>query len=200
MPRARSLSAATFLNLAAPALVPGPALRSLEWVDLNGDRTLDLLAIGTQVRTAIGASRIPSVAATRDCDPPVPGGACPDPRAEAATFVGAALPAIDAPAIVVAVIDTGAVYRLTADPAAPAVQLRAACPACVPLLALAARDLDGDRRLDLIGIDAELGVHTGLAAQGYSLRAVAPRPIPPLAPAATFIALSISGAPLDAPP
>ena len=87
-------------------------------------------------------------------------------------------------------------YRIAVDPADPQspviAQLPDACPICPPIIALAARDLDGDRRLDLVGIDPRLGVHTALAADGY--RFVASTPIFP-GPAFGVVELSVTGAP-----
>jgi len=101
---------------------------------------------------------------------------------------------------VIATFPARKMYRLTVDPAAPQspaiVPIPDACPTCLPIIALDARDLDGDRRLDLVGIDPRLHVHTALAARGYQF--VESVPIATAQPF-TVVELSISGARVPAP-
>jgi hypothetical protein len=75
-------------------------------------------------------------------------------------------------------------------PAAPC----ATAGTCPPILAVVVRDLDGDHQLDVIAIDADLQVFTGLARDNLMLRAAIKIPT---APAAAFVAVrtSVTGAP-----
>lgn len=193
--RARGLSATTNVNINNADTPPAPPLRGFDWIDLDGDGRLDLAVFGTQVRLHEGDVRIPNnPTLTRDCDPPVAPNGCAMP--EAVAFAGAALPSLDAPGVVIATFPLRKMYRLSVNPSAPQspmiVPLPDACPACPPLIALAARDLDGDREIDLVGIDPRLGVHTALAADGY--RFVESAPIPPPMMPFTAVELSVSGA------
>ncbi len=193
--RARALSATTNVNIANVATPGAPLLRGFDWLDLDGDGRLELAAFGSQVRIHAGDVRFANNPIfNRDCDPPVNPGACAMP--EDVAFAGVALPSLDAPAVVIATFPARKMYRISVDPANPQApviaQLPDACPACLPIIALAARDLDGDRRLDLVGIDPRLGVHTALAADGHRFVAAAP-----IAAAMPFgaVELSVSGAP-----
>ena len=56
------------------------------------------------------------------------------------------------------------------------------CQACPPIVALVARDLDGDHKLDIIAIDAKLGLYTGARRQ-RTLRSSAPVTLVTPAPA-----------------
>ncbi len=191
--RARTLSATTNINISNVATMSAPLLRGFDWIDLDGDGRLELLAMGTQVRVHAGDVRIANNPLfNRDCDPPINIGPCMTP--EEVAFAGVGLPSLDAPAVAVATFPARKMYRILLAPQGPVVEpLPDDCPLCLPIIALAARDLDGDRRIDLVGIDPRLGVHTALAADGY--RFVASAPIPP--PAMPFLAveLSVSGAP-----
>lgn len=198
--RTRALTSTTNVSMNNVATPPAPLLRGFDWIDLDGDGRLELAAFGTQIRIHAGDVRIANnPILNRDCDPPVNIGPCMTP--EAVAFAGAALPSDTAPAIVVATFPARKVYRIVVDPAAPQspqiTRLPDACPTCPPIIALAARDLDGDHRIDLVGIDAELGVHTALAADGYQLVPSAPIAVP--ATPFTAVELSISGAPRSSP-
>jgi len=193
--RARALTSSTNVSMSNVATPPAPLLRGFDWVDLDGDGRLELAAFGTQVRIHAGDIRIANnPILNRDCDPPIAAGPCATP--EAVAFAGAALPSLDGPAVVVATFPARKMYRIALDPAAPqsplVTQLPDTCPTCPPIIALAARDLDGDHRLDLVGIDPSLGVHTALAADGYRFTPAAPIPA---AQPFTAIELSVSGAP-----
>lgn len=193
--RARTLSGTTTTNVNGMDTPPAPPIRGFDWIDLDGDRRLELAVFGTQVRIHLGDVRLSSTSAfTRDCDPLVAAGQCAVP--ESVAFAGAALPSLDAPAIVVATFPARKIYRITVDPRdaqnPTIVPLSDTCPACAPIIALTARDLDGDRRLDLVGIDNRLHVHTALAAENHTFREQAP-----ITTALTYVTveLSVSGAP-----
>jgi hypothetical protein len=193
--RARTLSGTTTTNINGMDTPPAPPIRGFDWIDLDGDHRLELAVFGTQVRIHLGDVRLSSTPAfTRDCDPLVAAGQCAVP--EAVAFAGAALPSLDAPAIVAATFPARKVYRIAFDPRDPQnpsiALLPDTCPACAPIIALVARDLDGDRRLDLVGIDTRLHVHTALAAEGHLFREGVP-----ITTALTYVTveLSVSGAP-----
>jgi hypothetical protein len=193
--RARGLSATTNVNISNADTPPAPPIRGFDWIDLDRDGRLDLAVFGTQVRLHLGDIRIANNPTfNRDCDPPAGPASCAAP--EAVAFAGAALPSLDEPGIAIATFPIRKMYLISVDPSAPQSpmirQLPDACPACPPLIALAARDLDGDRRIDLVGLDPQLGVHTALAAEGY--RFIESAPIPPPAMPFTAVELSVSGA------
>ena len=63
---------------------------------------------------------------------------------------------------------------------------------CPPLLAVIARDLDGDHQLDVIAIDSELQVYTALGGQLQLSRAIK---LPTALPAVFDVRTSVTGAP-----
>jgi hypothetical protein len=70
-----------------------------------------------------------------------------------------------------------------------------ACTAtpCPPILAVVARDLDGDHQLDIIAIDSELQVYTALGSQLQLTRAIK---LPVTLPMAVFeVRTSVTGVP-----
>ena len=85
---------------------------------------------------------------------------------------------------------TGTPLGLT--PLAPYAFPSCGAAACPPILAVVARDLDGDHQLDVIAIDSELQVYTALGGQLQLSRAIKL----PTALASIFeVRTSVSGAP-----
>lgn len=177
-------------------LTPGqPGVRHIDWLDFDGDLELDLAVFGASLRihrAADGLRNAPEH--ILDCDPPTTGQTCPAgtaPNFERATYAGAALPRLGDPAVVVASYPNRTLHlvRRTAGVIAvaplkfpgdgceceetctmcPGNQCSCTydCTACPSVLALVARDLDGDHQLDLVAIDAKLQLYTALASANY---------------------------------
>ena len=172
---------------------PGtPNIRSTDWLDLDGDGLLDLIVFGNSARVHTAPDGLRDAPERDfDCDPPDRMRACnadPEPNLEAATFAGCAFPTAAAPSLVLAVYPGRKLYRAFADGTVARIAFPGdtctcnenctgcpganctctyGCNACVPILAVVARDLDGDRMLDLVAIDARLQIFTALAAGGY---------------------------------
>ena len=117
----------------------------------------------------------------------------PEPDLEQTSFVGAAFPTVAGPSLVVGVYPDRKLYRIAHQAGGAAVAQIAFpndtctcaktcdaqkcpgpnctctydCMACPSVLAVVARDLDGDHVLDLVAIDARLRIYTALAAMGY---------------------------------
>jgi hypothetical protein len=176
-----------------------PATRSFEWADLDGDHVLDLVGFGNSLRVHIGGDRLNDVPIVNiDCDPPIyPTGMCDTTQA---SFAGAVLPG---DAVIVATSPTQAVYRFKVFKGPPAGVSRTSialsgpdvCPSvtCQPILAVVARDLDGDGKLDVVAIDAELRLFVGFAKDGLATLTETK----PIATATSFVAVhtSVTGAP-----
>jgi hypothetical protein len=177
----RSLSSSTSGNFAGMTTNGSPALRDFAWIDIDGDGALDLVAFGSSIRVHTGPDGITDLPlANYDCDPP--GATCP---AENFSFAGTALPTATGPRLAVAPFEavpavTRKAYLLAIDPAAPGrpgvtpLVFADTCPTCPPLIAITARDLDGDHALDLIALDKDLRVYTGLAANDHVLEPSSP--------------------------
>lgn len=217
------------LNQTASNLTGGPTpgsapLRSIDWLDFNGDGALDLAVFGMSIRihsTLAGIRDIPDH--ELDCSPPTTARECsadPEPDLEQTSFVGAALPTRDASSVVFAQYPDRKLWRarlqsstFTVTPLPfPNDTCRCIetcdntqcpgggctctydCSSCVPVLALVSRDLDGDHVLDLVAIDARLRIYSALAANSFAWSA--PTQIPTTT-AGTFFSVdvSVSGAP-----
>ena len=63
---------------------------------------------------------------------------------------------------------------------------------CPPIIAVVARDLDGDHQLDIIAIDSELQVYTALGSQLQLTRAIK---LPVTLPTVFEVRTSVTGAP-----
>jgi hypothetical protein len=153
-----------------------PPVRSFDWIDFDGDQQLDVVAYGFSVDLhlgkgdAIGTNTLIRI----DCDPPdaanVAG--CNQMAQNERAFAGAALPTATTPALVIATHPARALFRVEVR-GTPATAARSpytfpveACDAaCPPIIALVLRDLDGDHALDVVAIDADLGVYTALASE-----------------------------------
>lgn len=173
-----------------------PQLRSVEWNDLDGDGRSDLIAAGNAVRIHLGTQQIinaPDVSV--DCMPPsFATGSC---VTTAASFTAVAMPSLTTSTVVIASFPDRALWRigvhggvtptfdLTPIPLPP-------CAMCAPFIALVARDLDGDRKLDLIAIDADLRVSTALSTKNGAVTTAFS--IPTTTRGFTTVAVSVAGA------
>jgi hypothetical protein len=217
----------TLLNQSVGAIAGGatpgaPAVRSFDWLDLNGDGKLDLAVFGAEVRMHTNALGIGDAAARQiDCDPPSAGRPCStdpnEPNLEAASFAGAGVPQLDAPSLVIAMFPGRQVFRVKpdgtviplnfpGDTCSCAQTCTGGCPgpdctctyncnACVPVLGFVARDVDGDHALDLIAIDARLQLYLATAARDFAWSS--PTAIPTAFPNTVLsIDLSVTGAPI----
>jgi hypothetical protein len=150
--------------------------RAFDFSDVDGNGTLDLAAFGNSVHEHLSSDRITDRALFNiDCSPPVLNPAAPptgcDPTT--ATFAGAALPTQGAPGLlVISTSPTRGVFEVTVKATSnPPALLSApltitpACagPGCDAILALVTRDLDGDRKLDILAIDGSLHVYLALS-------------------------------------
>jgi hypothetical protein len=192
----RTLST-TSSNVGGGGTTGSPQLRKLDWIDLDGDHQLDLAVFGSQLRVHADADRLRDTPLfTLDCDPPRLG--CPMDQLPSSSFAGTALPALATPALVATSFPARHIYRITLTPGTPPAvgditAIADDCPTCPPIIAATARDLDGDRQLDFIGLDANLRIYTALTSQGFRVieQAIAPRPT-----AFPNVAISVSGAPI----
>jgi len=86
-----------------------------------------------------------------------------------------------------------AVYKLVPTqgvPRATALAFTDTCTTnCIPIIALVARDLDGDHQMDLVAIDANLKIYTALGATKFGL----PQAIPTALTAIPTLKVSVSG-------
>jgi hypothetical protein len=184
---------------------PPPALRGFDWLDLDGDHALDVVAYGYSVDVhpgkgdAIGTTVLLHI----DCDPPGPSASCDATQQMAQAFAGAGLPATAGPSLVLASQPARALYRAQLTATAPvglalapyAFPTEACGDACAPILAVVARDLDGDHALDVIAIDANLQIYTGLAKDGGVLHAAVKLATSPAEPGFLAVRTSVTGAP-----
>ena len=176
-------------------ITPGqPGVRHFDWSDFDGDQELDLSVFGASIRVHRAIDGLRNVPEHElDCDPPTTARACqtlPEPNLERATFAGAALPRVGDAALVAAVYPGRKLFlvrrpttSLVITPlpfpndTCSCVETCTMCPGtdcsctydcalCPPVIAVVARDLDGDHQLDLVAIDAKLQLYTGLARAG----------------------------------
>jgi hypothetical protein len=181
-----------------------PPIRSFDWIDVDADRQLDVVAYGYSVDVHLGRGDAigTSVLVRIDCDPPINANGCDAVTQADQAFAGAALPSRTVPALVVATHPTRALYRaeLRGQPAntslSPYLFPPSTCGAtCVPILAVVTRDLDGDHALDVIAIDADLQLFTGLAKDNLQLRAAFKVPTAAPSPGFLVVRASVTGAP-----
>jgi len=191
----RALSGTTSSNVGGGPTTGSPSLRKVDWIDIDGDRTLDLAVFGNQVRVHANADRLndtPLVAV--DCDPLVLNAMCSMTDQPLNSFSGTVLPSVDAQLLFVSTFPARHIYELAVLPGAQIGRVTVAddCPTCLPIIAAVARDLDGDHKLDFIGLDEKLGLYVGLAADGFRIKQ---QPIA-LRPTRFFNVLpSVTGAP-----
>ena len=79
------------------------------------------------------------------------------------------------------------------DPNITQVPFAQVCAGCAPIIAVVTRDLDGDRELDIIGIDTRLGIYTALSTGDGKLARTLPIPDPNMT--YTTIEASVTGMP-----
>jgi hypothetical protein len=189
----------------APSM-PGalPAIRGFDWLDVDRDGQLDVVAFGYSVDVHLGRGDAigPGVLFRLDCDPPATAGSCDGALQAEQSFAGAALTSPNASALVVAGHPARSLHRAELRAMPAGVQVLpyrfppAACgAACPPIVAVVVRDLDGDHALDVIAIDADLQVFTGLATEALQLRAALKLPTVPAAPGFAVVRTSVTGAP-----
>lgn len=211
----RQLVDRAFGSLGGGATQGGISVRQTDWLDIDGDTAPDLVVFGAQVALHHNPAGLrDSPEQTIDCNPPALGGCggTPEPNLEGATFVGCSLP----DAAVFATFPDRQLFRANlagvdripfpgdacqcvrnCDPdpcTATDCTCSYNCNACLPILGVIARDLDGDHQLDLIAIDARLNVFSALAPDFVWSE---PTPIPTALPGnLAQIFTSVSGAPL----
>jgi hypothetical protein len=220
----RKLSAQSVANTTGGQTLGSQQLRAIDWLDIDGDTRLDLVVFGNSVRIHKTAEGIRDAAELElDCLPPSTARSCqsdPEPNLESASYVGAALPTSAEPGILMAPFPGRKLYRARVQGDAVIVTTlkfpgdtcsciencnmnlcpgasctcNYDCSACVPILAVASRDLDHDRRLDLVAIDAKLQLYTALASGNFAWSA--PVVIPsPFGMNFQNVTLSVTGAP-----
>ena len=211
------------VDKAVGALGGGPTqggvnVRQTDWFDLDGDAHLDLAVFGSQIalhHNATGLRDIPEELI--DCSPPALGGcgAADEPDFESASFAGCTLPDPVRPSVVFATFPDRKLFRGDASSVEPLAFPGESCTcvrncdpdpctatdctctyncnACVPILSVISRDLDGDHQLDLIAIDARLTI---FHAFGPDFVWLEPTAIPTTLPGnLTQVVTSTSGAP-----
>lgn len=178
-----------------------PGVRYVGWSDFNGDQLLDLVVIGNELRIAPGSQpggvelEPGKLLARLDCDPPMVGG-CAGNVGLKTTYTGVAIAAPSGGELVFAVhnqeADTQAVYRLRGTTVTP-IAFPACGTPCVPILAIAAADLDSNRTLDVIAVDAKLVLYASM--NGGPFAAMSSQPIAIAATTYTAARIAVSGAP-----
>jgi hypothetical protein len=190
----RSLASATS-NTVTIATPGAPPLRGFDWLDVDGDRRLDLAVFGSAVRVHTGSERIRDTPVlTLDCMPPrrdTSGCVLED-----TALAGAALPRASGPGLVMATFPMRGVWQVAiadGNPTVTQIPFAEACAGCAPIIAVVTRDLDGDQELDIVGIDARLGIYTALSSGDGRLARTLPIPDPGM----TYqtIETSVTGAP-----
>ncbi|HEY0991688.1 MAG TPA: hypothetical protein VGD80_31765 [Kofleriaceae bacterium] len=182
-----------------------PPVRSFDWVDIDDDGRLDVVVWGYSIDIHVGKGDAigTGLLARIDCDPPSNASGCDAMVVTDHSFAGQSVPAAGGTTLVIATQPQRALYRATLRGTPPSTALSpyvfpaapcATAGTCPPILAVVVRDLDGDHQLDVIAIDADLQVFTGLAKDNLMLRAAIKIPT---APAAAFVAVrtSVTGAP-----
>jgi len=178
----------------------GIPVRSFDWSDLDADHELDAVAYGysVDVHPGKGGAIGPSAQPRFDCDPPSTAACVPATETQVQTFAGAALPASTGnQALVLASSPVRGLYRTELRGAPmPYTFAGATCGAtCPPIIAVVVRDLDGDHALDVIAIDGDLRVFTGLARDNLVLHEAFKVPTAPVAAGFTVVRTSVTGAP-----
>ncbi|HEX3763009.1 MAG TPA: hypothetical protein VHW23_30140 [Kofleriaceae bacterium] len=211
--RSRTIGAVVETSMGSGLTTGAPAVRGFGWVDLNRDHLLDVIAYGSEVNLHAGARvGLPDTPQVRiDCDPPAAaatcnGGGTTTNTQTAQSFAGAAVPEAVGTALVLATFPASpateppSLHRaeIATSPLGLARLSSYVFPSCgaapcPPILAVVARDLDGDHQLDVIAIDSELQVYTALGSQLQLTRAIK---LPTtLTLPVTEVHTSVSGAP-----
>jgi hypothetical protein len=206
----RDLTTRVVVNGLGGGTDPAPQMRSVDWIDVDGDRLLDLVSFGSDVHVHTDPSGIRENPEIRiDCDPPSAATPLPcAPTFDGISFGGAAMPSKDGAKLVVAAfpgrkmylgaLDAG-VMKLTPLPfkndgctcTYNVNQMRWDCSGCLPVVAVVVRDLDGDHALDIVAIDSRLNIYTALAGSSFTF--IGPQPInTSLGPADGFFSINVS--------
>ncbi|HEX3473760.1 MAG TPA: hypothetical protein VHT91_01900 [Kofleriaceae bacterium] len=210
--RSRTIGAAVDSSMAAGITPGSPAVRGFDWIDANRDHRLDAIAYGSGINVHLGQnlglSDTPQIRV--DCNPPALVATCNGSGTTTDTqtqqsFAGAAVPEATGAAVVIAEFPASpmvapTLHRVevtgsTLDLAQAAMYTLPPCTTgtCPPIVAVVARDLDGDHQLDIIAIDSELNVYTALGSQLQLSRAIK---LPVTLPMAVFeVRTSVTGAP-----
>ena len=196
-----------------------PPLRSFDWIDFNGDTKLDLATFGSDLRIHMNDVGLNESARLLDCDPPTQARECANntgPKLDMVSFAGTALPTAPGRSLVLATFPDRKLYRVypsgdvtplsfpgdscscassCMNCPGPDCSCTYNCNACVPVLALVARDIDADHLLDLIAIDAKLNLYIAKAVNNYQWGGATP--VPTAFPSTFFsVDVSVSGAPI----
>jgi hypothetical protein len=180
-----------------------PAVRSFDWIDLDGDGHLDVIVWGYSVDIHLGAGDAigPAVLFRVDCDPPGNATGCDSAVQADHAFAGASLPGRMGASLVIASHPQRTLFRAQVRGTNLALSpytfptLPCNATSCPPVIAVVIRDLDGDHALDVIAIDADLQVFTALAKDNLTLRAAIKIPTTPAAPAFNAVRTSVTGVP-----
>ena len=179
----RDLTTRTVANGLGGATDPAPQMRAVDWLDLDGDKHLDLVAFGSDVHVHTDANGLRETPDIRiDCDPPSAATPLPcAPTFDGISFGGAAVPRTDGPIVLVSAfpgrklyygaLDANGMMKLTRLPFPQEsctctfnmTHMRWDCSGCLPIVALVVRDVDGNHDLDVIAIDARLNIYVALA-------------------------------------
>jgi hypothetical protein len=181
-----------------------PAVRGFDWIDFDGDGHLDVVVWGFSIDIhlakpeAIGTNVLVRI----DCDPPTNASGCDTTVQAAHAFAGASLPSPAGSTLVIATHPQRTLFRASLRGSPPNTALSqynfpaSACATagtCPPIIAVVVRDLDGDHALDVIAIDADLQVFTGLAKENLMMRAAFK--IPTITTAFVAVRASVTGVP-----
>jgi hypothetical protein len=188
----RELQTTTLANPGGGVTDNAPQVRSYEWMDLDGDKQLDLVMFGSEIRVHTDKRTLVETPEVRaDCTPPSTALTCAsdgEPNLEAQSFCGTTRPTKAASELVISSFPGRKLYRaeysggilmaypvpFPGDDCTCTKTCTGACPlnpctctygcsTCIPIAALVARDLDGDNQLDLVAIDAKLNLYHSLA-------------------------------------
>lgn len=210
--RSRTIGAVVETSMGSNATTGSPAVRGFGWADVNRDHLLDVIAYGSEINLHVGQRvGLPDTPQIRiDCDPPAVSSACNGSGGStntqvAQSFAATAVPQAAGMALVIATFPASpateppSLHRaeIASSPLAVSRVSAYAFPACSaspcpPILAVIARDLDGDHQLDVIAIDSELQVYTALGGQLQLTRAIK---LPTALPAIFDVRTSVTGAP-----
>lgn len=177
---------------------PGTAsVHGIELADVDRDHQLDLIATGNTVRIHLAQPRIrdqPNLSI--DCTPPVAPGSTCDPTLTA--FASTVVPLAAGAALYVGLFPQRTLYRGEISGSPPAISfapITVPCTgppgSCPGFIGMFTRDLDGDHVLDVVVVDADLGLVTLLST--HDNEPVYAKPISPTATGFTAVRISTTG-------
>jgi hypothetical protein len=195
--RVREVRTSTMVNPGGGDTDNAPSVRSVEFMDVDGDQQLDLVTFGADIRVHTDKQTIRETPEIRlDCAPPSTSLSCasqPEPNFEGFAFCGTTRPTKAANELVISAFPGRKLYRgtyvggilegeplkfpgdtcecvKTCPPPCPNAGCNCTynCNLCLPVVALIARDLDHDHQLDIIAIDARLNLYHSLAVTSFS--------------------------------